>query len=116
MANLVNVKFNQLLSRVQGRVQGESKGFTIGKINPAPEETRGFSTTNPTSSLEESKTKESKGLSIIKVATSAASETTANSTSKNAEQVKCSSLEYPPNTILVYFPKLTIILSRWCSA
>ena len=115
MANLVNVKFNQLLSRVQGRVQGESKGFTIGKINPAPEETRGFSTTNPTSSLEESKTKESKGLSISKVATSAASETTANSTSKNAEQVKCSSLEYPPNTILVYFPKL-IILSRWCSA
>ena len=116
MANLLNVKFNQLLSRVQGRVQGESKGISIGKSSPAPDETKGLFTTN----LEESKTNsslgESKGLSISKVATSAASETTANSTSKNAEQVKCSSLEHPPNTILVYFPKLTMILSRWCSA
>ena len=81
MANLVNVKFNQLLSRVQGRVQGESKGFSIGKTNPAPEESKTASSLG-----------ESKGFSISKVSTSATSETTANSTTKNAEQVNFSSL------------------------
>ena len=85
-------------------MQGESKGFSIVKTNPAPEETKGLSTTNPTSFLEESKTSpslgESKGLSISKVATSAASETTDKSGSKNAEQVNFSSL-YLPNILII---------------
>ena len=84
MANLVNVKFNQLLSRVQGRVQGESKGISIGKANSAQEEAKPASS-NPS-------LLESKGLSISKVITPAASETTANNTSKNTEVVDFSSL------------------------
>ena len=83
MANLVNVKFNQLLSRVQGRVQGESKGLSISKTTPSLVESKGFTTTNPTLG-------ESNGLSISKVA-SAPSEKTTGSTSKSAEQVNCSS-------------------------
>ena len=84
MANLVNVKFNQLLSRVQGRVQGESKGISIGKANSAQEEAKPPSS-NPS-------LLESKGLSISKVITPAASETTTNNTSKNTEVVDFSSL------------------------
>ena len=85
MANLVNVKFNQLLSRVQGRVQGESKGLSISKTTPSLVESKGFTTTTPTPTLGESK-----GLSISKV-TSVPSEKTTGSTSKSAEQVNCSS-------------------------
>ena len=92
MANLVNVKFNQLLSRVQGRVQGESKGLSISKTNPTLVESKGFTMTTPTLG-------ESKGLSISKV-TSVPSEKTTGSTSKSAEQVNCSSSFHDPLIIL----------------